>query len=288
MNLSLPFFYKDIDTNPYNLNRALEEILKILKTGIFSEPLNKDIFLNTFYIISFIKNNYIRNKIVIAYSKSLYNKYIKSMNKIELLNLCKQLNLKWDGEKMPIEIFLSNAPDSPHYYLYYLDVKDGFVYIESHMLKRLIQESITKYLTNYKLNINEKDIDSLNNIKNELMKIITKIESNKVKIKASDYPPCIKKILSDLYQHKNLSHYARWVLAVYLFNIGMSMEKIKQLYSNLPDYNEKITTYQLTHIFNRKYTMPSCNKMVMYGLCVSNCNISNPIRWRHESKRYSI
>jgi DNA primase large subunit len=60
----------------------------------------------------------------------------------------------------------------------------------------------------------------------------------------------------------------------------MSVEKITALYSNLPDFDERITTYQLEHIKKRSYTMPGCSTLLTYGLCCADCRIGSPLNWK--------
>ena len=105
-----------------------------------------------------------------------------------------------------------------------------------------------------------------------------------VTFKEGDNPPCIEKLLDQLKKHENLNHQARWTLAVYLTNRGMTIEKIFSLYSNLPDFNEKTTRYQLEHIQKRGYTTPACSTMLTYGLCCANCRIGSPLNWKRDWK----
>jgi DNA primase large subunit len=82
----------------------------------------------------------------------------------------------------------------------------------------------------------------------------------------------------------NLGHQARWSLAVYLINKGVQYEKILEVFSNFPDYDERIAGYQIRHAINRGYSMPACSMMLSYGLCVANCKVKSPMGWEKWKK----
>lgn len=109
------------------------------------------------------------------------------------------------------------------------------------------------------------------------------------------YPPCIVNILKMLEQGNNPSHTARVLLATYMLAIGKSVDEVCDLFKNAPDYNARITRYQVEHLAglrgNRvKYSCPSCEKVMLQGLCHKSeeCKgIVNPVQFtfRHEGKR---
>ena len=64
------------------------------------------------------------------------------------------------------------------------------------------------------------------------------------------------------------------------------MEEMLELFKRLPDFDEKITRYQLEHLAGKKggskrYYVPSCEKIKLENLCYETkiCQgISNPIQ----------
>ncbi len=96
----------------------------------------------------------------------------------------------------------------------------------------------------------------------------------------SGYPPCIENIIRRISSKENIGHYERLVLGMYMINIGKSIEEIIELYRPLPNFNEKKTRYHLEHIKDKNYKMYSCEKIRQLGLCVADCKISNPLRWK--------
>lgn len=85
-------------------------------------------------------------------------------------------------------------------------------------------------------------------------------------------PPCIKDILGKIENGVNIPHLARFTLVTFLNQIGMSKDEIMQLFTKAPDFDEKLTEYQVSHIIGersgKEYSTPKCKTMESYGLCV--------------------
>ena len=77
------------------------------------------------------------------------------------------------------------------------------------------------------------------------------------------------------------------MLATFLLGKGQTVEQIAPLFKNAPDYNEKVTLYQLNHLAGSvgnatKYSCPSCDKVKSQNLCfaIPECdNIINPLQF---------
>ncbi len=124
------------------------------------------------------------------------------------------------------------------------------------------------------------------NILDRVNKIISKSEIDKIDINLpvdlNCFPPCMKKILSDLQNGVNIPHTARFALTSFLLNVGMSVEDIVKLFSSAPDFDEEKTRYQVEHIAGLRgkgseYMCPSCETMKTYHNCIADCNVSNPL-----------
>lgn len=104
------------------------------------------------------------------------------------------------------------------------------------------------------------------------------------------YPPCIKHALHVLDDGENLSHFGRLMLATFLLGKKKSVNEIVTLFKKAPDYNEKITLYQIQHLAGisgskTKYNCPSCKKIKIHNLCfaTSECNnIVNPFQFKRK------
>ncbi|MGB9705309.1 MAG: DNA primase large subunit PriL [Pyrobaculum sp.] len=100
------------------------------------------------------------------------------------------------------------------------------------------------------------------------------------------HPPCMKAILDALKSGDNLPHTARFAIATYLLHRGWDVEQIVDLFRTSPDFNEKITRYQVQHIAGqvggrKEYAVPSCETMNSWGLCPTNlgCGVKNPVQY---------
>ena len=104
---------------------------------------------------------------------------------------------------------------------------------------------------------------------------------------STEYPPCIKHAIEVLDKGENLPHSGRFMLATFLLTKGKNIEQIVPLFKNAPDYNEKVTRYQLEHLAGKtgagkKYSCPSCDKLRSEDLCfeIPACNnIINPLQF---------
>ncbi|MGI0020081.1 MAG: DNA primase [Nitrososphaera sp.] len=108
----------------------------------------------------------------------------------------------------------------------------------------------------------------------------------------TEYPPCIKHALEVMGRGENLPHSARLMLATYMLAIGKSNDEIVEMFKSAPDYNERITRYQVEHLAGTKgsrtkYSVPSCDKLRTENLCfaTSDCaGIINPIQFGRRRK----
>jgi DNA primase large subunit len=109
----------------------------------------------------------------------------------------------------------------------------------------------------------------------------------------TDYPPCVKHALEVMGRGENLPHSARVMLATYMLAIGKPIDEIVMMYQNAPDFNEKITRYQVEHLAGlkgsrTKYSVPSCEKLLNENLCFATeeCSgIVNPIQFGRRRRK---
>jgi DNA primase large subunit len=109
----------------------------------------------------------------------------------------------------------------------------------------------------------------------------------------TEYPPCVKHALEVMGRGENLPHSARVMLATYMLAIGKQTDEVVELFKNAPDFNEKITRYQVEHLAGTKgsrvkYSVPSCEKLRNENLCFATedcAGIINPVqfgRWKKQ------
>ena len=96
------------------------------------------------------------------------------------------------------------------------------------------------------------------------------------------YPPCIIHAMRELEDGQNLSHPGRFMLGTYFLARGMYIDDIAEMFVNAPDYNERVTKYQLAQLQTAKYQCGSCDKLDQQQLCYATkeCEkISHPLQF---------
>jgi DNA primase large subunit len=88
------------------------------------------------------------------------------------------------------------------------------------------------------------------------------------------FPPCINALYDSASKSRHLSHVGRFTLTSFLLNIGMSPEKLTELFKSFSDYNERLTRYQVEHIAGvrgsgTRYTPPNCETLQTHGVCIN-------------------
>lgn len=108
----------------------------------------------------------------------------------------------------------------------------------------------------------------------------------------TEFPPCVKHAMEVMNRGENLPHSARLMLATYMLAIGKPVDEIVEMFKNAPDFNERITRYQVDHLAGSKgsrtkYSVPSCDKLRTENLCFAtkDCDgIINPIQFGRRRK----
>ncbi len=93
-------------------------------------------------------------------------------------------------------------------------------------------------------------------------------------VQPESFPPCMSKIYSELLAGVKVGHAGRFAFATFLHSIGMGTDRIVGMYRATPNFNEKVSRYQVERIAGKGakgYSAPGCDKMRSYNLCVANC-----------------
>lgn len=165
-------------------------------------------------------------------------------------------------------------------------VDKGLVMLSSHQTVRLFRIEIDNYIRE---RIQTAPLPSISGALNESVEQLKEFAKKFVVqyVETTEQPPCIKHALDILHKGENLPHSGRFMLATYLLNKGQTIEEIAPLFKNAPDYNEKITLYQLKHLAGNfgsgtKYACPSCEKLKTENLCFATpecAGIINPLQF---------
>jgi DNA primase large subunit len=163
---------------------------------------------------------------------------------------------------------------------------NGFVYLDGIEIVRLFRNEL------YLLIIDRIKKMSIDRIPDTITAISKSIKSRWEQLHPSinTYaynavtPPCIQHIYDQISKGENLPHPARLLLGTFLIYSNKTLEEMLELFKRLPDFDEKITRYQLEHLAgkrgnSKRYFVPSCEKIKLENLCFETkiCQgISNP------------
>ena len=154
----------------------------------------------------------------------------------------------------------------------------GNIYLNKKDVARLLEEEVRKRVEK-RLDIKlpkypPELVEVAERVKKLASDVIGQMETDdlpKIVVQAA-FPPCINAIYQAASTNHHLSHMERFTLTSFLFNIGMSPEKISELYKTFSDYNERLTLYQIEHIAGERgsgthYIPPQCSVLQTHGVC---------------------
>lgn len=271
---------------------GLERVRKALKGNssvrmVFRESDKKEeiaSFAAARMILGHLRNSFITGKFAVNESKivrSLLERENEST--VDAVAFHFGINTRDENGRMVLDLptYVKYSPHSPHYRLINRRIVSGVVEITPTEKNRLIEEAVRRHVEHIPLVKDPPDI-----IKEAGKKLVEELprSQTKITVKGDDHPPCIAKLLESAKKHQNLPHHARWYLATYLLAINMGEEAIVSIYSNLPDFSDKVTKYQVAHAKKKGYNVPSCATVMSYGLCCAVCRTGSPLRWHSLSK----
>ena len=171
-------------------------------------------------------------------------------------------------------------------------VENGKVLLTPEKTVRLIRKELGSYISSKIINAPTPPmIPGFEEMVNELILICKKL-TPVFTVTTGEYPPCIKHAIDILEKGENLPHSGRFMLATFLLSKGQSVQQVAPLFKNAPDYNERVTLYQLNHLAGTsgggtQYSCPSCEKLKTQSLCfaTSECdNIISPLQFGSKRK----
>ncbi len=89
---------------------------------------------------------------------------------------------------------------------------------------------------------------------------------------ADQYPPCMRDIMAQMARRLEPPHFARFAFAAFMRMIGAPKEETLKAFSTTSDYQERIASYHISHIYGEigshtAYTAPSCDTLKAARLC---------------------
>lgn len=286
----------------FNIENVNDDLIEISKNRLLQALKYKRIILPNYIrdkpndldndIIKDIKI-YILTRILASLVKRRIDNYIEaeSFRAIELAQreklidyLMNELGIQIDKDfSMSLSTYLNYSSTFTHMKLPNREVAGGKVKLNDYEINVILREAI-KIKLNENFPIRSNLIND--NIKEKLKPYLDDITSQiQVMLpysgrQSTDISPCMESVIGELESGNKVNHLKNWSLAVFLIKRGWDDEKIIAIYSKLPNFNEKLVKYQLEHIRDKNYSMPSCSNLKTQGICVSDCKIKNPLMYR--------
>ena len=236
-------------------------------------------------IISSAANRYLINRYAVAEAKraSEYLSMDDAANPGEVDGVAHEFGVGFEkagsGFLVPLAAYLRYTPRSIDYKLSNRDVLNGKVRVNRHERIRILEEAVRKRIEG-SLPVKAAFSKDIVEAGARILALLPKLEATMVQVGQENYPPCIRKMLEDLSLNVNVPHTGRVALAIYLVNAGVKDEAVVEYFRHAPDFSEKTTHYQVSHIRAKKYRMPACSTMDSYGICVAECRCGSPLNFR--------
>jgi len=189
---------------------------------------------------------------------------------------------------VPLSEFLQINFNEPAMKLANQDVKGGNVFLDENGFRKFVAEKIFSTVA-ASLPVDTSQVPVFfKKLSKQLSSQIAAVQRRDFEFKFSGkinpnfFPPCFAELYSQILEGKNLPHLARFDLTTFLIAIGMPSEQVIELFRKTPNFNEKITRYQVERIAGKggtKYSPPSCAKVKEHGLSCSRCNVKHPLQY---------
>ena len=287
------------------LTRAEQRIEEALLYAEVSTQLPKDeIEIASFPVavmmVASTADTLIKGRYALAEAKRAYKLLNEEQDKNKILEIAGAFNwkIRLADKRPPYEFalsfmdYLKNATrlQAKEWKLVNRVVANGEVYLTKDDTTRLLEEEVRRHIEK-KLDVKGKFA-----LPENVAKRVERLEQLSVKqrgkiqfeelpegIVISAFPPCIKALYEAASSSRHLSHVGRFTLTAFLVNIGMTSEKVNELFKGFSDYNERLTRYQIEHIAGERgsrtrYTPPQCTTLQTHGVCTSSDGLCREIR----------
>ena len=166
------------------------------------------------------------------------------------------------------------------------DIRGGEVIVSEREFRRLLAEAIRMRVLRPSHIQGElpKPLEDMAEVVRNLLE--AKKKSIPKKRRIGKLAPCMSELIRRISDGENIPHAARFALAAYLLKIGWDKRKVVDIFRSLPDFKEKIATYQVEQIARKGYLPPNCLKLRSIGICVGECGVNNPLSYgRRKAKK---
>lgn len=176
------------------------------------------------------------------------------------------------------------------------EVKKGYISLSKAKFSRVLEQALDEKIEHeLPLPVTEaimvafkEDVDEVSALVEEIRNKYKGNEFGEVRI--VNFPPCMKALVSQAQAGKNMPHAGRFALTTFLNYIGMPTDQIIRTFYTSPDFDNKMTEYQVRHItgdgMGKRYSCPECSTMRTNGVCVDQDAMCRSGSIRHPLNYY--
>lgn len=259
------------------------------------------------WLLRAVNDNSLFSRFSIA-ARDIYQHMIESFNPDMVEDVSLSLGMR--VERVEGKMFRIRALDFIHsnthlsgtrYRLAFQDITEGWVYLEKSVLSKVLREHfVTRIKEFYEMIGSANAVEILGDF-HDLVQYIgdqwTAIKGKRTtdlgRVDQSLFPPCIKEYLVEVRDGVNLPHMARFTLVSFLHKIGMQNPEIMALFKTAPDFNQRITEYQVDHVTGQisgtEYSPPKCEVLRSNHVCYWGDDKLCHQEWlRHPLQYYAV
>ncbi len=238
------------------------------------------VFYTTVLLVKYLDNWLVERRFVEYEAERAYN-YLRMADTDEILKVFKGMgiDLKIVDKRYGVYFrdYIQATRDlPPNWKMIYFPMERGYVYLNKKSLARIGKEVFKDEII--------KTIESVESVPSSIGEaakvlveaysdILERLRPQATSIQTRDverFPPCMKYLYANI--GKGLPHPGRFTIVTFLHKMGFTVDEIISLFARTPDFNERVTRYQVEHILGMrggkiKYDVPSCRKIKSFGFC---------------------
>lgn len=202
-------------------------------------------------------------------------------NNADVQKFAQQFELHISGYTVDVKSYLKYIPKEHAGRLVVQNVRAGHIILDENRIFEVLAEVVSSAIQQgFPVPQQKIPTSILQDVKDFANKISSRFKEYAREIRAfGEFAPCMAQIIRALENGDKVSHIARWTVATYLLRRNVSEERVVELFKATPNFNEKRTRYHIEHIKRKGYTVPSCEVIDSYGLCIAKCGIKSPLQY---------
>jgi DNA primase large subunit len=238
--------------------------------------------------VSAINNDFLKRRFALVEARRAYEILKEEKDDDKIVKIA-QTSFKWKArvEKhiffLNLATYLRNSAGTlardDRWKLVNKTIEYGEVFLSKNEFARLLQEEVQKHIVKTiegRGTIVLKDVlrGAVDEISETLTQLRKEMRNEELPGKAvsSAYPPCIKRLYELLLIGQHISHMGRFTLTSFLLTVGVEVNDLVKIFTDVSDFDQRQTRYQVEHIAGKKgsrtqYTPPKCSTLKTHGLC---------------------